>query len=477
MSTRLPLYHSLARGSSPEVESVPSRRVDPIGHTSPSPDDAGAGAGVADPMGTRAEPVVLVTTTRSRSWSSALAGQITRIFPSLAYRDYRLLWQGNLGTFLAFMMQFTVEGWLVYELTGSPFYLSFLALCRSVPILIVSPVAGVVADRADRRLILVSAQFVALGSAMGIGAMILVGRLEAWHLLAAAAISGSAMGMFVPARQAMTTELVPRRHLMDAFSVHATSVGGVRIVGPQIAGVLLALSGAALCYAVQIAGYAWGIANQLQIRSTVAPDTDGREGFFESFLGGFKYAIRNGRVRAVLVVMLVWSVMLYPYMQFLPVFASDVLDIGASGLGMLLASIGMGALVGSLLAGRLGRIRRKGLLMLGACLAIGLLVVVFAQSRWVWLSMLSLFGAGAGGGIVQVISLTAAQTLVPDSYRGRIGSIDMTIWGLMPLGTVPIGLIAGMVGIGTGLAIWAGLGTFTVVALGAFLPSLRRLEC
>jgi MFS family permease len=169
--------------------------------------------------------------------------------------------------------------------------------------------------------------------------------------------------------------------------------------------------------------------------------------------------------------------MLYPYMQFLPAFASDVLDIGASGLGLLIASIGMGALVGSLLAGRLGCTRRKGLLMLGACLAIGLLVVVFAQSRWVWLSMLSLFGAGAGGGILQVVSLTTAQTLAPDRYRGRIGSIDMTIWGLMPLGTVPIGLIAGATGVGTGVAIWAGLGALIALALGAFLPALRRLEC
>ncbi len=375
------------------------------------------------------------------------------------------------------MMQFTVEGWLIYELTGSPFYLSFLALCRSVPILLVSPIAGVAADRTDRKRILIAAQLVALASAVGIGAMILAARLEAWHLLAAAAISGSAMGMFVPARQAVTTQLVPQRHLVDAYSIHAMSVGGVRIIGPQIAGFLVAASGAALCYAAQIVGYAWGIANQFKVQIPGAPDTASQEGFFESFLGGIKYVCRNREVRAVLVVMLVWSVLMYPYMQFLPAFASDVLDIGASGLGLLIASIGAGALVGSLLAGRLGRKRKKGLLMLGACLAAGLLVVVFAQSRWVWLSMLTLFGAGAGGAIVQVISLTAAQTLVSDRYRGRIGSIDITIWGLMPLGTVPIGLIAGATGVGTGVAIWAGLGALTVVALGVFFPTLRRLEC
>ena len=350
-----------------------------------------------------------------------------RVFPSLSYRDYQLLWQGNLGTFLALGMQQAAEGWLIYELTRSPLYLSLASICRSVPIMLFAPLGGVLADRLSRRQVMIWTQLIWLATALAVAALIVTERLQAWHLLAMAALMGALFSVNVPARQAFTASLVPRRHVTDAFAIHATSMGVMRILGPQAAGLLLDAAGAATCYVIQTLGYLWAILSHLRIRMPAAEPLKRSDGIWKNVIGGVRYALADANLRGLLALMFLFTVFLYPYTMFLPAFAKDILNLGAPGLGLMMAAGGAGALLGSLATGAAAGYRRKGLLMIGASLAMGLLVLVFAQSRWVWLSLLALVGAGAAAGVLQVLTMAIMQTLVPDEYRGRMGALDMLI--------------------------------------------------
>ena len=188
-----------------------------------------------------------------------------RVFPALSHRDYRVLWQGNGGTFFAQWMQQAAEGWLIYELTGSPLYLGLASLCKSLPLVLLSPMGGVLADRVDRRKAMIWTQLGWLTTALIVAALIVTGQLVAWHLLAVAVIAGSLVAGHIPARQALTAALVPKRDVTGAFAVHATLIGVMRIAAPQVAGLLLATVGAAVCYLLQAAGDLGGGWNRIRM--------------------------------------------------------------------------------------------------------------------------------------------------------------------------------------------------------------------
>src|SRR5688572_23938758 len=277
-----------------------------------------------------------------------LSDNFGHTFESLRIRDYRLLFQGNAVTSIGFWMQQAALGWLVLELTNSPFYLGLAGFARQFPMMIVSPFGGVLADRVDRKLLLVWTQVFQLVLCVVLSALVFSGLVNIWHVLGISFLFGSAVSMNVPARQAIVPILVGKERLANALALYSMSLNASRIIGPSLAGVMMGWAGVGGCLALQSVGYLWAAANVFQIRDVSESSTSGRSGatVVENMMDGLRYCVSNRPLFMQLLMAAVPSVVAYPYMQFLPSFARDVYGIGAGGLGVLMTAMGIGALSG-----------------------------------------------------------------------------------------------------------------------------------
>ncbi len=396
-------------------------------------------------------------------------------FASLASPGYRLLFQGNYVTQIGMWMQQVAFGWLVLELTDSPFYLGLAGFFRAIPMLLISPFGGVLADRIERRRLLILSQ-----AAMGLIAVVLafmvaVRIVHPWHLLVSAFMSGTAMSMNMPARQALISQLVSRPQLASAIALNSMSMNSSRILGPALAGVLIGAIGIAGCMLLQGLGYVWSIFNVFQIR---VPPQDRRardSSMVQNLVEGFRYCYEEKTVFAMLSLAAMTSIFGQPYMQFLPAFARDVLSLGAGGLGMLMTAVGVGALVGSIAIASFGGSRARGAILLVAAGNFGLSLCLLALAKSAPLALLLLAAGGFANALLMSLNQTILQQTVPDHLRGRVMSVYMLTWGLMPLGTLPIGWIAQTHG--TPAAIFFGGIVCYVVALWVFFfrPSFRTI--
>ncbi len=399
------------------------------------------------------------------------------MFPAIQVSGFRTMLQGSVGVSAAFWMQMTIEGWLIYELTRSPLFLSMAAVCRSVPMLLLSPLAGVLADRIDRKRMLIATQGFAATLALVMAALVFSDLVRPWHLLASAGISGIVIAASVPSRYGLTALVVPKAYLANATALHATTSGGSRILGPQIAGMLIAAVGAGASYLIQAATFIWALFNFRRVPTTPVKRPRSSESFLQNLRSGALLAVRDPRLRGVYLVGLLYAAFIYPYTQFLPAIASDVLKIGAAGLGMLMAANGIGGVLGAFIAAAASGFRRRGLLLLASGLTTSTGVLLFSLSNTLWLSLACLMLAGMGGGLIIATSSAITQLIVPDEFRGRMSSLQLVIWGTMPVGTIPLGAIATAAGAPTALTVSGAVGLCLVAFAIAGLPNVRRLQC
>jgi MFS family permease len=448
----------LVTGPAPHAVAAPP-------HASPrAPREDGRGPGESAPSA----PVAERPPSDFARWRAAT-------FASLASPGYRLLFQGNYVTQIGMWMQQVAFGWLVLELTDSPFYLGLAGFFRAIPMLLISPFGGVLADRIERRRLLILSQ-----AAMGLIAVVLafmvaVRIVHPWHLLVSAFMSGTAMSMNMPARQALISQLVSRPQLASAIALNSMSMNSSRILGPALAGVLIGAIGIAGCMLLQGLGYVWSIFNVFQIR---VPPQDRRardSSMVQNLVEGFRYCYEEKTVFAMLSLAAMTSIFGQPYMQFLPAFARDVLSLGAGGLGMLMTAVGVGALVGSIAIASFGGSRARGAILLVAAGIFGLSLCLLALAKSAPLALLLLAAGGFANALLMSLNQTILQQTVPDHLRGRVMSVYMLTWGLMPLGTLPIGWIAQTHG--TPAAIFFGGIVCYVVALWVFFfrPSFRTI--
>ena len=396
-----------------------------------------------------------------------LAGNFGHTFESLGIRDYRLLFQGSAVTSVGFWMQQAALGWLVLDLTNSPFYLGLAGFARQFPMMIVSPFGGVVADRLDRKRVLIWTQIVQLVLCVVLSALVFGGWVNIWHVLGISFLFGSAVSVNVPARQAIVPTLVGRERLANALALYSMSLNASRIIGPSLAGVMMGWAGVGGCLVLQSVGYLWAAANVFQIRD-VQGTPGGRSSatVMENMLEGLRYCVRNRPLFMQLLMAAVPSVVAYPYMQFLPSFARDVYGIGAGGLGVLMTAMGVGALTGSFALASRRNIEHKSLVTLGCSATFGLFLCGFAMAPSLWIGLAFLALAGASSSVYMTLNGTIIQELTPDEYRGRVSSVYMMTWGMMPLGAVPAGAIAEVWGAPT--AVFLG-GAICAVFTGAML--------
>ncbi|MDR7555704.1 MAG: MFS transporter [Armatimonadota bacterium] len=395
-------------------------------------------------------------------------------FAVLRLRDFRLLWSGLFISHVGSWMQFTALGYLIDDLTRAPVYLGLLGLVQAVPRLLFAFLGGVVADRLDRRAVLLVTNAALMLSAALLGVLAVTDRIQVWHVLVIGAFNSFANSFDMPARQSMVPSLVGERDLMAAVSLNSMAFNGSGIVGPSIAGVVIAAVGVAGCFFANALSYVAVLVALLRMR--VPPQrSQARASVGRDIREGLALLVRHRHVLTVLGLVAAVSFFGRPYIRLMPALAREVLGVGPQGLGVLQAAPGLGTVLAVLVIGALGDAPR-GRLLLRAGAAMGALVVLFGLSRWFLLSVVLLVAVGTAQAVALAAANTVLQTTVRPEQRGRImGLYGMVTFGMFALGTLPVGALAGAVGVGAALAL-GGLVVVGVVGLVALLtPQVARL--
>lgn len=414
-------------------------------------------------------------------------------FTSLKIRNFLWFWLAVITGFAGLQMNIVARSWLVWELTGSAFKLGMVAFAFGLPVLLFSLIGGAIADRVRKRNLLVITQFGNAFVTLIIAVLITTGQIQFWHLVAAGAATGFLFVFDGPARMAIIPELVPTRQLLNAISLNSSGMNMTRVVAPTIAGALLLIIGTAGVFYIVVALYiaAAGALWMMSLpRRVVEPEAalpkataigGSRWGGLARAIGadlveGLSYLRHSPLTISLLTMAFVPLVFGLPYLNLLPVFADEVLGVGEFGFGTLIAMAGVGSLIASLSLASLGDFRRKGALLFVLALAFGLSLVMFGLSHSYALSMVVLAAVGAGGTGYMTLNNTLIQSNVPKWVLGRVMSIFMITFALMPLGTLPIGALADTIGVSTAVTAGAGIVVIFVLVMAVVQPRLRRLE-
>ena len=394
-------------------------------------------------------------------------------FAALHERDFRLFWLGQLVSVTGTWMQTVAQGWLVLVLTGSPLLLGIAAAARSIPVLILVVPAGIVADRFDRRLIVITTSVVAMIAAGVLATLTILNRIDINTVLVLGFILGISNAFEMPARQSFVSELIGKRDLANAIALNSLLFNSARVVGPAIAGILVALVGPGWAFALNAISFVPVIIGLLMIGRVHVPRLGiaARTAIPEAI----GYLRREPRVAALLVLLASQTVFAGGQYILGPSLAQD-LGQGAEGLGVLLAATGAGAVVGGLrLAATAHRTERwRVLLTAGLALAAGLAGAGVSRSYPV--TLLCFVVAGWGMVTFNASSNTLIQMIVPDHLRGRIMSLyTLVLLGLMPAGGLLLGALATRLGSAAAIGIGGAVYGMTVVAGFAFARPLRRL--
>jgi len=398
------------------------------------------------------------------------------LFDALGYRNYRLYWSGILLSAIGSWVQNTAQGWLVYDLTHSSLMLGTVGFLGSLPVTFLTLLAGVLADRVDRRRLLLITQAVLMISAFMLGALTSLGVVAVWHVMVLATVSGFASAFDMPVRQSVVPTLVRKQHIMNAIALNSTAFNSARIVGPALAGVLVPAVGLGNCFYFNSVSYLAFIAAIAMIRIESFRKIEEQPSIWTDFRSGLAYVRSNKAVRTLICMAAVPSLFAMPYAMLMPVFAREVLGVGVKGLGMLMSSVGVGGLTGALTLAVLSNSKRKGLILTAASLALPVVLILFANSQNLRMSALFLVGVGFCNLTYLASTNSLIQSIVPDDLRGRVVSTYMFAFvGLGPLGQLMMGAVAQAVG--ASMAVTAGGIVCMACALMVlvFQPRIRRL--
>jgi len=401
------------------------------------------------------------------------------MFAALAYRDYRLLWSGNMVTQTGRWMQEVATGWLMLELTDSPAWLGLVGFTRGLPMLLLSLPAGVLADRIDRRRLLVTSQVLAAGFATILALLVATDLVRPWHVLVLSFLSGSTMSFIFPTRQALVSTLVPRERMANAVAVNSAGQNSARVFGPSLAGVMIAAVGTAICFAFQAVGLIAAAVMSFRLRAPARDQSTsrGRASAVANLLEGLRYIARTPRLKGLIGLAAIPTVLAMPFMQMIPVIARDELGTGSTGLGLLMTASGIGALTGSLTVAALStRLRTFGHLQIVTAALFGVMVTLFAFSPWLPLSLILVALCSGVSAVYMSLNNTILQMSVSDEFRGRVLSVYLMTWGLMPFGTLPMGALADAYGAPIAVATGGIASTVLVLVIAARLPSVRRMS-
>lgn len=396
-------------------------------------------------------------------------------FGALAHRNFRLFFIGQGISLVGTWMQNVGEGWLILTLTNSPFYVGLTAALSSIGVLLFSLYAGVIADRTDKRRFIIFMQLAFMLEAFTVSILVWTGVVAVWQVLLLATLLGIASAFDIPMRQSFVVEMVGKDDLMNAIALNSSLFNAARVIGPALAGLLIGAVGIAWCYFLNGLSYIAVIAGLLMMRLPPNPEPPKTTSAWTGFREVLVYLRGDRRVRTLMVLTAVLSVFGFPYIAMMPVFARDVLHRGAEGYGALTSSIGIGAVIGALaIAWSSARIRARGRLMLGGGTAFGILLMLFAASRSLALSMVLLGLAGFAMIVNNALGNTLLQTAAPDHLRGRImGFYSFVFVGMAPFGAFLFGVVAEHVGVPATLAAGGAIVALSVMIAAWTEPGIR----
>ncbi len=380
-------------------------------------------------------------------------GLAARTFRSFRYRNFRWLWCGAFTSTTGFFVAQVAESWYVYERTSSESLLGLTAFLNGLPILMFSVVGGVLADRMDRRYLLIGSQVMQMSAALGLAILFSLDSIEIWHILVAAFVAGLGQAFGGPAYQALIPSLVPKRHLPNAIALLSIQFNLAGTLGRPIGGAVFKFLGPAMCFFVNALSFLAVIVSLLLLRIPFVP-RPGQKNMFRSLLEGFRAIHASSTLRSLMLLAVVTAFCGVPIALLLPVFARDVYGLDAGGFGSMGAVLGAGAVIGALNVARLGNAPKKGRSSLIMQVFLGVTIVGFALAQWLWLATGLLFFCG--GAILAVFTMVTSlvQLNVPEEMRGRIMSVHNTAFrGVMPLSNVTCGFAAEKIGASNVLSI------------------------
>ena len=380
---------------------------------------------------------------------------LKNIFRSLRYRNYRLFFGGQSLSLVGTWIQRIAIPWLVYDLTGSVFMLGLVSFAAQIPAFVIAPFAGVLTDRWNRYHILIMTQILSMLQAFILAALFYTGVIAIWHIIVLSLMLGCLNAFDVPARQSFVIEMVERKEdLGNAIALNSSMFNSARLLGPSVAGILIASAGEGICFLINGVSYLFVIVSLLmmRVRSRTVPPRHQR--VFKALQEGFRYTFGFGPIRPIILLIVLVSLMGMPYIVLMPVIATQFLHGGSHTFGFLMGSAGVGALTGAIyLASRKDAEGLEKIIPFSAALS-GTGLIFFSLSRVVWLSMILMIVIGLGM-ITQIASSnTIIQTVVDDDKRGRVMSIyAMSLMGTMPIGSFLAGSLASVIGAPTTLLI------------------------
>ena len=372
-------------------------------------------------------------------------------------------------------MMIILRGWLVQAKWDNAAYLGFIMAMVAIPMLLLSPIAGVVTDRVDRRkLLLVAQSFLVIVNGF-VAVLIITDLIQFWHLLIVSMMTGAAFAFNMPGRQALVATLVPRERLMNAMALSTAMMNVSRIIGPVVGALLIVPIGIGGAYVVATAFYAFAFVATFMLPPMV-PQREKKFTFFEDFVGGFRYIKGNSMLVALMLFATVPMIFAMPYMILLPVFADRVWNVGENGFGLMQAAGGIGGLIGAMIIANMDNYPKKTRLLVGGGLAFAGFLILFALSPSFYLGLVMIGFVGFGSMIFMTVNNTSIQLIIPDEMRGRVMSVMMMTFGLMPLGAVPAGVAAESFGVRPVVVIGGTLCIAVMLVIFFSLSAFRRMD-
>jgi len=400
------------------------------------------------------------------------------IFRALRLRNYRLFFGGQGVSLIGTWMQQIAMSWLVYRMTDSAFLLGAVAFCTQIPSFLLSPISGVFADRWDRRAILVVTQTISMVQAFALALLIFAGVIAVWHIIVLGMLLGCVNAFDIPARHSFVIDMVERKEMLgNAIALNSFMFNAARLIGPSIAGVLIASLGEGMCFFFNGVSYIFVILALLAMQIVPRKMQPRTGNVIEELREGVAYAFGFPPIRAILMLISAISLMGMSYAVLMPVFARDVLGGGPRTLGILMASAGVGALIGTLYLASQKDVLRLRWTLPASTAIFGAGLIAFSFSRLLPLSILLLFIAGFGLIVQMAMSNTILQMIVDDDKRGRVMSLyTMAFMGMTPLGSLLSGYLASRFGAPFALSLGGSVCMAAACLFATRVPALQRMH-
>lgn len=405
----------------------------------------------------------------------------SRFFRSLKHRNFRLLWIGQALQSEGQWMEQVARGWLLWEISQDPFLLGLYGALRMLPHLALGIPAGILADRLSRVALIQFSQISACLLAFVFAALVQFGRMEAWIILSFAVLNGAAETLRGPARQAMVATSVPGNDLLNAVTINEVAQYTMRLAGPLIAGAIIVgftdpFMGVAAVFYVRGILYFIAVVTTAYIQPPAMPSQPRQRTIRQNLGDTVRYLGDNKAILSLAILGAAPGVFGQPYQHLMPVFA-DIFEVGPFGLGAMSSAVGVGALVGALALAGAGTVGPMGWVLLASLGAYGLTIAAFALSPWFSLAMVALLFVGAAQSVFQAVRQTLIQHLVRDEQRGRVMAVNqITRGGLVPVGSVQAGVIAGMLGAPAAVLIMGAMVSVVALIATVILPGVRRVR-